>query len=62
MSKLTETVTIEQEVTGVIADLVHFVRYVGRVLGQRGLNPSAATDEQLISLARDFWDTQHGED
>ena len=58
MGKLTEKVTVEQEVTGIIADLVCFVRYVG----QRNLNPLTATDAQLINLARDFWDTQHGED
>ena len=58
MSKLIETVTVQQEITGIIADLVYFARYIGH----SNLELSTATDTQLIALAKDFLDTQHGED
>lgn len=57
MSKLIEKVVVEQEVTGPIADLVYFARYVMQLnMDHR------TTDDQLIKLAREFWDTQHGEE
>lgn len=58
MSKLTETIIVKREITGVIADLVHFVRY----LENRATPTSQLTDDKLIELASDFWETQHGED
>ena len=59
MPKLTETVTVEREVTGVIRDLVMFVYYL------RGNGYSdkidVLTDKELLKAARDFWDEEHGE-
>lgn len=61
MSKpLTETVVVEQEITGVIADLVNFARSLGANLQIEGLN--RLSDKQLVALARDFWEIQHGEE
>lgn len=57
---LKETVTVEREVTGIIADLVHFARKLGTELRIEGL--ARLSDSQLIQLARDYWDSQHGED
>jgi hypothetical protein len=60
MTKLEETVTITRQVPREIADLVNFARSLGGNLQIDGLN--RLSDSQLIALARDFWDTQHGED
>lgn len=55
--KLTETVTVEREITGVIRDLVIFVHY----LRATGLDMNTATDAALVEAARAFWDREHGE-
>lgn len=39
-----------------VADLALFARSLA------GRDIAALTDEELIALARDFWDQQHGED
>ena len=56
MKPLTETVTVKREVTGVIADLVNFAKKISL----HDIND--LSDEQLIKMARDFWESQHGED
>ncbi len=57
---LRRTVTTTQPITGVIRDLVYFVKrleaagmvkFVGMV-----------TDEQLVAQADAFWESAHGED
>jgi len=60
MGKLTETVTITREVPQQIADLVNFARvaFTYCLDNQR----EYLTDDELIKLARDYWDTQHGEE
>lgn len=60
MKPLTETVTITREVPTHIADLVNFAR----VAFTYSLNTKQdyLEDDILIKLARDFWDTQHGEE
>ena len=60
MSKLTEKVVVEREVPKHITDLVNFARSLGGNLQLDGIN--RLSDSQLINLARDFWDTQHGEE
>lgn len=55
--KLTETVTVEREVPSHIADLVLFASY----LREEWLAAVPSGDD-LIKAARDFWDTQHGEE
>jgi len=57
LTKLEEEVTVKREVTGVLRDLVLFVKYL-REQGRIGLIPD---DSTLISLAREFWDCEHGE-
>jgi hypothetical protein len=57
MNKLIETVTVTREVPSRIADLVYFVRFVSNTY-----NASNLTDEELIKLAHDFWENQHGEE
>lgn len=52
---LKEKVTIEREVTGVIADLVHFARRL------QTKEVWKMTDAELVAEARDFWDSRHGE-
>ena len=59
MNELKKTVTVQVKVDSRIADLVYFVKSLRRI---PGFNLEQATDEALISLAEDFWDTQHGED
>lgn len=58
--KLTRIVTTEVEVTGVIKDLVMFVRYLEK------RHPSAVTvglqDANILEAADDFWRIQHGDD
>jgi len=56
--KIMETVTIDREVTGVIRDLIFFVKYL-RKTGQIGPIPE---NDVLLAAAREFWDIQHGED
>ncbi len=56
MPKLTETVTVVREVPWRIADLVYFARSLA------GYDINKLSDDELVRLARDFWDTQHGED
>lgn len=53
---LTETVTVTRPVDGRIADLVNFYKYV-----KHRMKAGELTDEQLINLAYDFWDMEHGE-
>jgi len=53
---LKEKVTIEREVPSCIADLVHFAKSLA------GRDPGTMSDKELIEKARDFWDSQHGED
>jgi hypothetical protein len=56
---LQETVTIVRDVPQSIADLVRFAR---RLEKQHGVDLKGLTDDQLVKIARAFWDTQHGED
>lgn len=56
MKPLYETVTVKRQVTGVIADLVHFARS----LANRDIK--AMSDEELVNAANAYWDNQHGED
>lgn len=56
MSELTETVTITREVPSHIADLVKFAHIVC------SYDVNTLDDSDLIRLAGDFWDAQHGED
>lgn len=56
MTKLTETVTITREVPSHIADLVRFARIVC------SYDVNTLEDSDLIRMARDFWESQHGED
>lgn len=58
MSKLTQKVVVEQEVTGIIADLVNFIKR----LRDNGTDIFNLTDAMLIERARNFWDDQHGEE
>jgi hypothetical protein len=55
--KLTERVTVDREVTGVIRDLVFFVKYL-REQCRVGPIPE---DAVLLQCAREFWDREHGE-
>jgi hypothetical protein len=56
--RLTEKVTVEREITGVIRDLVMFVRY----LEDSGLDIEVAIDDaELVRHARDYWEREHGE-
>jgi hypothetical protein len=59
MNDLKKTVTVQVKVDSRIADLVYFAKSLRRV---PGFDLANCTDEALISLAEDFWDTQHGED
>lgn len=56
MEPLKKTVTVRVDVSPRIADLVYFARS----LANRDV--SRLSDEELISLAESFWDSQHGED
>lgn len=59
MGKLTETVTVTRDVPYQIADLVYFVRHLethGKLVVGSGVD-----DALLVSMARLFYDTQHGE-
>lgn len=56
MPDLKETVTITRPVSGRIADLVYFAKSLA------GKDIKAMTDDELIKLANEFWDHQHGED
>ncbi len=53
---LTEKVTINRVVDPRLTDLVLFARTLV------GKDIKALTDDELIGLARDFWETQHGDD
>jgi hypothetical protein len=55
---LTETVTVTRPVSDTIADLVNFYKYVHYRMKNANVS---LTDAQLINLARDFWDMEHGE-
>ena len=57
---LTRKVTVDQPVDYRIATLVHFVRKLESI-GKLKFT-EALTDEQLVELADDFWESQHGED
>jgi hypothetical protein len=57
--KLTERVTIEQEVTGVIRDLVLFVHYLRET--SHGVAIEKLDDGALLRAARNYWDREHGE-
>jgi hypothetical protein len=57
--KLTERVTVEQEVTGVIRDLVLFVHYL-RETSCGGVDVRLS-DDALLRAARNYWDREHGE-
>lgn len=59
MNELKKTVTVRVKVDPRIADLVHFVKYVREVHGERYL---ILNDDDLVQAAESFWDTQHGED
>lgn len=52
MADITETVTVTRPVDPRIADLVRFAQSLGVEL----------TQAELVERAKDFWDTQHGED
>lgn len=56
MKPLEETVTVRRPVDPRIADLVYFARSLS------GYTIDNLSDDQLVTLAKDFWDTQHGED
>jgi len=58
MKHLEETVTVKRPVPSHIADMVNFAKY----LHTHKLAIGPMTDDDLIKAARDFWDTQHGED
>jgi hypothetical protein len=56
--KLTERVTVDREITGIIRDLVLFVRY----LEECGLCDDLELDnDSLVRAAREYWDREHGE-
>lgn len=57
--ELTKVVTVRVKVDPRIADLVNFVKYVREEHAEKYLIMS---DEDLITAAESFWDTQHGED
>lgn len=57
--KLTERVTVDQEVTGVIRDLVLFVHYLRE--NNQGSRIEGLTDAELLRAARNYWDREHGE-
>lgn len=57
--KLTERVTIDREVTGVIRDLVLFVHYL-REEGH-GVQIEKLDDATLLRAANNYWDREHGE-
>jgi hypothetical protein len=61
MKPLTETVTVRREVPKEIADLVNFARVITN-LNLNTTNNKYLTDDELIVLARVFWETHHGED
>ena len=54
--KITETVTVEREVTGVVMDLVNFARSLAPITPEL-----LANDEYMVRSARDYWDRHHGE-
>ena len=56
---LTETVTVIREVPKRIQDLVFFAKDMRRTEGQLA---RPLTDEELVRLAGEFWERQHGED
>jgi hypothetical protein len=60
MADLKETVTITRELSGVRRDLANFVL----MLAERGYvkRMPNLTDQKLVELTADFWDSQHGED
>lgn len=58
-NKLTERVVVEQEVTGVIRDLVMFARYLSK--HSRGVPVEKQSDADLLDAARNYWDREHGE-
>lgn len=63
MSELKKTVTVQVKVDPRIADLVYFVKALrAREQNIAGFSLMKADDDQLIKLAEDFWDSQHGED
>jgi hypothetical protein len=53
---LKETVTVTREVSPRIADLVYFAKSLS------GKDIKSLSDEELIRLAKDFWESRHGED
>ena len=57
--KLTERVTVDQEITGVIRDLVFFVHYLRD--GHPGIDIEKLDDATLVRAARNYWDREHGE-
>ena len=65
MKPIMETVTREEQVTGVIADMINFVRYLDGVYDFAKLDTEFADvinkDDVMVQLARAFWDQQHGE-
>lgn len=56
MPELKETVTITRPVDPRIADLVHFARSLA------SKDIKKMTDDELISAAKDYWESAHGED
>lgn len=57
--KLIERVVIEQEVTGVIRDLVLFVHYLRE--NSHGMALETIKDDELLRAAQNYWDREHGE-
>jgi hypothetical protein len=53
---LEETVTVTRPVPVHIADLVLFARTL------QGKEVGKMKDAEMVALAREFWDRQHGED
>ena len=58
---LTRTVTVTRPVSGPIADLVYFVRRLEKMGVIKAVN-MPLTDDQLVEMADDYWDSAHGED
>jgi hypothetical protein len=58
-NKLTETVTVERKVPGALADLVRFAQWLQAK--PEAFGPKY-DQQRLIALARDWWETNHGEE
>jgi hypothetical protein len=57
--KLIVRVTVDQQVTGVIRDLVLFVHFLRQ--NDFGAKIEELTDEQLVKSAKNYWSSEYGE-